>query len=213
VGEGHTWTITRTDERGRAGSWSLTAKHLIPQAQSIGTFIAWGKAPTGMTVTDYDAVTILDIGGGDLQRTDVWLKPYRMTSTRIGDGTIDIARALRAKLPRAKLNDVTAQHGLVKCEALILGKMQKIGREVDQVLGTYGQDLVGQVLPILQDTRRYAIITGGGAVLLRDMLLERLAAVGKQQEHDFLLVNHGLASALNSVGALFAVLFLAAKKG
>ena len=70
-----------------------------------------------------------------------------------------------------------------------------------------------QVLPILQDNRRYVIITGGGAVLLRDMLLDRLATVGKTQGEDFLLVNHGLASVLNAVGALFAVLFLAAKKG
>jgi len=45
------------------------------------------------------------------------------------------------------------------------------------------------------------------------MLLERLATVGKLQGEDFLLVNHGLASVLNAVGALFAVLFLAAKKG
>ncbi len=66
---------------------------------------------------------------------------------------------------------------------------------------------------MLQDSRRYVIITGGGAVLLRDMLLDRLATVGKTQGEDFLLVNHGLASVLNAVGALFAVLFLAAKKG
>jgi hypothetical protein len=85
----------------------------MAQAQSIGTFIAWGKAPNGATVTDYDALTILDIGGGDLQRTDVDLKPYRMTSDRIGDGTIDLARALKAKLPKSKLNDVTVHHSLV----------------------------------------------------------------------------------------------------
>lgn len=208
-----TWQIERTDERGKATSWALTVRHIIPQAQSIGTFIAWGKAANGATVTDYDALTILDIGGGDLQRTDVYLKPYRMTSERIGDGTIDLARALKAKLPRARLNDVTAQHSLVTRQTMEMGRNRKIHKEVDEVLGTHGQDLVGQVLPILQDSRRYVIITGGGAVLLRDMLLDRLAMVGKTQGEDFLLVNHGLASALNAVGALFAVLFLAAKKG
>lgn len=210
---GQAWPIERTDERGKVTHWMITVRHIIPQAQSIGTFIAWGKAPSGATVTDYDALTILDIGGGDLQRTDVYLKPYRMTSERIGDGTIDLARALKAKLPKARLNDVTAQHSLVTRQTMEMGRNRKISKEVDEVLHTNGQDLVGQVLPILQDSRRYVIITGGGAVLLRDLLLERLATVGKTPGEDFLLVNHGLASVVNAVGALFAVLFLTAKKG
>jgi hypothetical protein len=63
---GSEWAVTRTDERGRVTSWVLTVRHLVPQAQSVGTFVAWAKAPNGATVTDYDALTILDIGGGDL---------------------------------------------------------------------------------------------------------------------------------------------------
>lgn len=128
---GSKWAITRTDERGRVTSWLLTVQHLIPQAQSVGTFVAWAKAPNGATVTDYDALTIMDIGGGDLQQTNISLKPYRMSSERRGDGTIDIARGLKALLPKAKFNDVTAQYALVSRQALISGKMQKITREVD----------------------------------------------------------------------------------
>jgi hypothetical protein len=89
---GQDWSIERTDERGKVTRWILTVRHIVPQAQSIGTFIAWGKSPTGATVTDYDALTILDIGGGDLQRTDVYLKPYRMTSERLGDGSVRVVR-------------------------------------------------------------------------------------------------------------------------
>src|SRR5258706_14186449 len=44
---GSEWMVTRTDERGRVASWSLTVRHLIPQAQSVGTFVAWAKAPNG----------------------------------------------------------------------------------------------------------------------------------------------------------------------
>lgn len=207
------WQIERTDTRGKVSSWSLTVRYIVPQAQSIGTFITWAKAANGTTVTDYDALTILDIGGGDLQRTDVYLKPYRMISERIGDGTIDLARALKARLPRARLNDVMAQHSLVTRQTMEMGRTRAIQQEVEAVLHTHGQDLVGQVLPILQDNRRYVIITGGGAVLLRDMLLQRLATVGKTQGEDFLLINHGLAAVVNAVGALFAVLFLITKKG
>lgn len=207
---GSEWAITRTDERGRVISWSLTVRHLIPQAQSVGTFVSWAKAPNGATVTEYDALTILDIGGGDLQQTDISLKPYRMSSERRGDGTIDIARGLKELLPKAKFNDVTAQYALVSRQALISGKMQKISKEVDSVINTYGQDLVGKMLEIFQNTQRYMIITGGGVILLQDTISDVLNAAGLEAERDYFVVNHGLASVLNSVGALFAVLFMAA---
>jgi len=147
--------MTRTDERGKVTTWYLTVRHLVPQAQSVGTFVSWAKAPNGRTVTDYDALTILDVGGGDLQQTDITLKPsYRMSSERRGDGTIDIARGLKQLLPKAKFNDVTAQYALITRQALISGKMQKIEKEVVSVINSYGQDLVGKMLEIVQETRR-----------------------------------------------------------
>jgi hypothetical protein len=103
--QGQTWPITRTDARGRAAHWTLRVQHLLPQAQSVGTFIAWSKAPTGAKVIDYDTLTILDIGGGDLHKTDIWLKPYRLSTERIGSGTIEIARGLIKRLPKARLNE------------------------------------------------------------------------------------------------------------
>jgi hypothetical protein len=160
------WNMTRTDERGKVTTWYLTVRHLVPQAQSVGTFVSWAKAPNGRTVTDYDALTILDVGGGDLQQTDITLKPsYRMSSERRGDGTIDIARGLKQLLPKAKFNDVTAQYALITRQALISGKMQTIEKEVVSVINSYGQDLVGKMLEIVQETRRYLVITGGGVIL------------------------------------------------
>jgi len=207
------WQITRTDERGKLTTWQLTVRHLVPQAQSVGTFVAWAKAPNGRTVTDYDALTILDVGGGDLQQTDITLKPsYRMSSERRGDGTIDIARGLKQLLPKAKFNDVTAQYALITRQALISGKMQTIEKEVVSVIDTYGQDLVGKMLEIVQETRRFLVITGGGAILLKKTMLDMLDAAEVEADRDYFLVNQNLASALNSVGALFAVLFMAAKK-
>jgi hypothetical protein len=207
------WQITRTDERGKRTTWQLTVRHLVPQAQSVGTFVAWAKAPNGHTVTDYDALTILDVGGGDLQQTDITLKPaYRMASERRGDGTIDIARGLKQLLPKAKFNDVTAQYALITRQALISGKMQTIEKEVVSVIDTYGQDLVGKMLEIVQETRRFLVITGGGVILLKKPLRDMLDAAEVEADRDYFLVNRDLASALNSVGALFAVLCMAAKK-
>ncbi|MDQ2998568.1 MAG: hypothetical protein M3R61_16150 [Chloroflexota bacterium] len=136
----------------------------------------------------------------------------RMASERRGDGTIDIARGLKQLLPKAKFNDVTAQYALVTRQALISGKMQTIEKEVVSVIDTYGQDLVGKMLEIVQETRRYLVITGGGVLLLKQTMLDMLDAAEVAADRDYLLVNRDLASALNSVGALFAVLFMAAKK-
>src|SRR5262249_28116759 len=105
---GHTWNLTRTDGRGRVSTWTLTVRQLLPQAQSVGTFVAWSKAPSGAKAIDYDSVTILDIGGGDLHKTDIWLRPYRLATERMSNGTIEIARGLIKRLPKARLNDVTA---------------------------------------------------------------------------------------------------------
>jgi hypothetical protein len=118
---GATWTVERTDARGdQHTEWTLSVGQLVPQAQSIGTFVCWSKTPGGKNISDYDAVTVLDIGGGDIHQSDIAIKPYRMSTQRLGDGTIDIARGLKVLLPKARLNDVTAQHALVTHKALII---------------------------------------------------------------------------------------------
>jgi hypothetical protein len=205
-------TIRRTDSRGRVGEWVLTLHQLIPQAQSIGTFLAWSRTPTGSTVTDIEALTVIDIGGGDLQRTDISVNPYRMASQHLGAGTIGIARALAAAFPQLSLNDVRAQQALVSRAVRIAGRQQDITAQVDATIATHGQDLIGRLLPALQQTSRYVLITGGGAVLLRDLLSARAAAIGKAQPHDYALIAPEQAATLNAVGALFAVIFAAAKR-
>jgi hypothetical protein len=68
------------------------------------------------------------------------------------------------------------------------------------------------MLEIVQETRRFLVITGGGVLLLKKPLRDMLDAAEVEADRDYFLVNQDLASALNSVGALFAVLFMAAKK-
>jgi hypothetical protein len=58
----------------------------------------------------------------------------------------------------------------------------------------------------------HAIKFGGGVILLKKPLLDMLDAAEVAADRDYFLVNRELASVLNSVGALFAVLFMAAKK-
>ena len=110
------------------------------------------------------------------------------------------------------MNDVTAQYALITRQALISGKTQPIEKEVVSVIDSYGQDLVGKMLEIIQETRRFLIITGGGVLLLQKPLRDMLDAADVAADRDYFLVNRDSASVLNSVGTLFAVLFMAAKK-
>ncbi len=79
-------------------------------------------------MTDVDALTILDIGGGDLQKTDININPYGMTTQHLGAGTIGIARALKARFPRMNLSDVAAQQALVTRKLRISGRNQDISK-------------------------------------------------------------------------------------
>jgi hypothetical protein len=205
-------TIRRTDQRGKESIWVLTIRHLIPQAQSIGTFLAWSRTPNGSTATDIEALTVIDIGGGDLQRTDVSINPYRMTTQHLGAGTIGISRALAAAFPQLALNDVHAQQALITRAVRVAGRRQDISAEVATILATHGQEVISRLLPSLQQQSRYVLITGGGAVLLRDLLTERAATVGKKPAQDYTIIAPEHAALLNAVGALFAVIFAATKR-
>ena len=82
---GKTFMVERIDSNGHSTGWTLTYSTILPQAQSIGTYLVWSRQPNGQTVDDgIEALTIIDIGTGDLQRTDIdvlprTLMPCRMT--------------------------------------------------------------------------------------------------------------------------------------
>src|SRR5262249_54059196 len=127
--KGAKWAIERFGPVGgewSSQSWNLHIVTAMPQAQTAGTVLVTTKAPNGKTVTNVRPMTVIDIGGGDLQRSDVHINPYQMTSVRLGDGTIRIARALRERFPRQEWNDVMAQHALMTKRALISGQDRDI---------------------------------------------------------------------------------------
>jgi len=114
--KGKTWTISRTDDAQQSETWVIKVATVLPQAQSAGTIIALTRAPNGKAVSDIAGLRVIDIGGGDLHVTEVVFSPAQMINRRAGDGTIRIARALRANRAFAGVirNDVEAQHALVR---------------------------------------------------------------------------------------------------
>ncbi len=214
---GARWVVERTAIDGAVARWDLDLVTVFPQAQTAGTLIAVTKAPNGATVTNVEEMDIIDIGGGDLQLTTVQITPtYRMITRRLGDGTIRVARALKAKFPRHELNDVAAQEALIQRRLLVSGRRRNIDTEVNDVLDSQGQAIIGTVLPQLRQSSRFVTITGGGVILLHDLLMPRLDADSKVRGEDYELINHGIASVCNAVGVLFGLIFKAtavAKRG
>jgi hypothetical protein len=210
--KGATWIVERINVDGEASTWSIRILTVMPQAQTAGTVLACTKAPTGRTVTDLEGMTVIDIGGGDLQETEVTIEPYQLIARRPGDGTIRVARALMEKFPRVTWNSVLAQQALISRKLMTSGRTRDISAAVDEVIAGPGQALITAILPKLRQSRRFVVITGGGVMLLHEQLTARLAMEDKIAGEDYLLINHNLSSLLNAVGAFFGVLFLAQRK-
>jgi hypothetical protein len=212
--KGATWEVARCDEQGVAEPWALRVLTVLPQAQTAGTILAVTKAANGRTVSDYDGMVVLDLGGGDIHETEVTLRPrYQMLTSRIGDGSIRIARALKLRFPQLQLNDAQAQQALLARRLMVAGKIRDISADVEAVLDGPGQAIVAEILPSLRQARRFVAMTGGLTILLHDRLLARLAAEEKVAGEDYLVVDGGIAAELNAVGVLFGVAFAAARKG
>lgn len=210
--KGKSWTIERVNPEGVSELWNIRVGMVIPQAQSTGALVAYTRVPEGSVATDLVSMKIVDIGGGDVQATDLSFEPrYQMINTRLCDGTIRIARALRQRLLKHNLSLIAAQEALITRRLLIAGRRQDITPEVEKLLGSQGQAIVAEILPIILQTQSFVLVTGGGAILLRDLLMERLNAEGKVCGVDYDIIDPPLASVINGIGILFASILLASR--
>lgn len=208
---GQSWTVKRTDAKGLQTEWTLAIRDIVPQAQSVGTYTVWSKAPSGKNMkADYDGVVVIDIGGGDLQITEITTNPYQIISERLDDGTITIAQSLASLFPSQTVTNVAAQHALITKKLMIDGKFRDVTAQVEEVTASDGQNVLGKILPRIRGSRRFVILTGGGVILLHRLIEQRFQGLPKKRGEGYEIINHGLASTVNGVGALFAMLFKSA---
>ena len=193
--------------------WILTYSVMAPQAQSLGTYLVWKNAPNGLAVDNgIEALTIIDIGTGDLQRTDIDVNPYRLMGEKLGRGTINMARHFARRLPQLRLNDAQATQAMINRTVRAEGRRVDIGAQVDAIIAAEGQDLIARILPALQQNSRFVLFTGGGVLLpgLRQAIEERAAIAGKVAGQGYEIVPALYAMSLNAIGALVAVVHSAA---
>lgn len=137
-----------------------------------------------------------------------------MINRRSGDGTIRIARTLRTDRAFAGVirNDVEAQQALVRQTITRASRQVSIAAAIQQAVASKGNAIVADVLAELRDSSQFVAITGGGVLLLRDLLVDVVQHESKEPGRDYLLVEGPLASELNAIGVLFGLIFRAAGK-
>ncbi|GAB4440199.1 MAG: hypothetical protein OHK0015_35860 [Chloroflexi bacterium OHK40] len=212
--KGTSWAISRIDDERQMETWTISVATVLPQAQTTGTVIALTRAPNGKSVLDLAGMRVIDIGGGDLHVCEVAFSPAQMINRRPGDGTIRVARALRhdPRFAQAIRNDVEAQQALVQQTITRASRSVSIAGEVRRAVAGKGNAIVADVLGELRESTQFVAITGGGVLLLRDLLLDVLQQEAKEVGRDYLLIDGPLASELNAIGVLFGLIFRAAGK-
>jgi hypothetical protein len=210
---GKTFNVSRTDEDGREEHWIIIYAQVVPQAQSVGTFVAYTRDLYGRNqMGDIEAMRINDIGGGDDQIIEVIHDRgnWRMTTKPRKEGTIALARALARQFPKSPLNDAQAQfaleHRFIRNDA---GRRQGIDPEIRRVMESEGQDMVAQKLPLLQEPGFFILFTGGGIRIpeLRVMIAERAMVAGKEEDIHFAFVDPAVSGIMNAFGVLMLLIF------
>jgi hypothetical protein len=84
-----------------------------------------------------------------------------------------------------------------------------IAQAIQPIIIGKGNAIVADVLSELRESRQFVAITGGGVLLLRELLTEVLAREAKTPGDDYLIIDGPLASHVNAIGTLFGLIFRA----
>jgi len=204
------YNVRRIDEEGKHSTWEIRLVEITPYPQSFGSFAAWYYTLEGSPIeTDVIRHVTLDIGGGQLHDCQVDLlhqeqgRPkLRMSASLLGEGTIAIARAVRASIcarySGVHLSDTQAQQVLRTGIVTIGGRRTPVDDLVSEVIAARSRNLLTLMLPLLQEGQSFVMFTGGGSILLARSLHDLVSS--QRSAQSFLFIRRDLASVLNAIG-------------
>ena len=205
--------VVRIDEQGQETTWHLSFVEFVPYGQTFGSFCAWYYTLDGTPIaTNIDRHITLDIGGGQFHMCEVEIarrngesRPkLRMSAEQIGEGTILIARgvseAIRQQYNTIQLSDAEAQNVLANGVISVGGRRQPVVEIVSQVIKHRADNLNSLMLKYLRDGQSFLMFTGGGSVLLQDVLFH--LANAHRLADSFYFVPSEVAPFLNAIGGL-----------
>lgn len=209
---GRTYQVNWRDEWGNEPQWGVTLASVIPLCPTIGTFYSWYSAMDGISVIpEMELITLLDISGWHVCDFDISIysdadAPFNLTASYkdIGDGTIALARRLRDELrQRYGGNPLTGEQAQ---QVLISGMFARSGEYVDvsdvvaNVIEQGSEDILAPMIEPLADIQSFVICTGGGAILLNDVLHKTIQQIDRTE---VMVMPSKIAAHSNSIG-LFA---------
>ena len=215
------WRIRIADPYGSTRQFNLKVADLAPGPQSYAGFYAWQYRPDGQPAqTIINEILLADLGANDLHELSIRLKfqekqvngekRYNViinaTRERKGNGIIlalmqPFAKRLKREYGLEELDDATAQQVFMNQEITVGGFREDVSSLVGTVKAEEGARVITDVFKGPPRPRSFYMIEGGGNVLLRDDLIEKLTSL-RRTPRTYLLLGAPHASTLNAVGLL-----------
>ena len=218
---GKRWRIRITDREGTSAQFNLKIADLAPGPQSYAAFYAWQFKPDGQPAqTDIQEITLEDMGANDLHELFIRLKfipstvngkeQFKVTITatreRKGDGIIlaimqPFAKRLKKVYGLGELDDAVAQQAFFQKEITVGGFREDLSPLVASVTSEEGAKVITDVFKGPRRPRSFYMIEGGGNVLLRPDLVDKLTSLNRTAR-TYLLFGAQHANVANAVGLL-----------
>ncbi|GCE32052.1 hypothetical protein KDA_75360 [Dictyobacter alpinus] len=215
------WRIRITDPYGRSKQFNFKVADLAPGPQSYAGFYAWQFRPDGQPAqTIINEILLADLGANDLHELGIRLKfqekvingekrydvAVSATRERKGNGIIlaimqPFAKRLKRQYGLEELDDAIAQQAFFKREITVGGFREDVSALVEAVKAEEGAKVITDVFKGPARPRSFYMLEGGGNVLLREDLVEKLKSL-RRTPKTYLLMGAQHASPLNAVGLL-----------
>jgi hypothetical protein len=215
---GKRWRIRITDQWQRIRQYNLKIADFAPGPQSYAGFYAWQYRPDGQPAQRMISEILLeDLGANDLH--ELWIRlifspdsgdryKTRITASRErkGDGIIlsiiqPFARRLKKEFAIGELDDAIAQQAFFTRSITVGGLLEDLSQIVQEVKHSQGAKVVTDVFSGPSRPRCFYMIEGGGNVILREELVEKLQSL-RRTPRTYLLLGSKHASPMNAVGLL-----------
>jgi hypothetical protein len=216
------WRIRITDPYNRSKQYNLKIVDLAPGPQSYAGFYAWQFRPDGQPAqTVISEILLADLGANDLHELGIRLKftekqlsngekrievSVNATRERKGNGIIlaimqPFAKRLKRQYGLDELDDAIAQQAFFSKEITVGGFREDVSALVESVKAEEGAKVITDVFKGPARPRSFYMVEGGGNVLLRAELVEKLQSL-RRTPKTYLLLGAKHASPLNAVGLL-----------
>lgn len=205
-------TVEQTNlKTGARTIWTLNVIGVYVEVQTRGTFYSIAKKIDGAAALTQKLFEVYDLGGGDTNKLQINAGGVVLTmGERIGNGTIEIARALRKRVEEdygIELSEIAAQEALHTKKIWRGGAERDISATITKLLPRF-QQILTRVTVSRQALSTFLVFTGGGSALFHEAISSMIQTKSKElvSGEDYLIVPADIAPIANAIG-LYALCY------